>query len=458
MRKESVNNPLNNPATFIKHFEELKEQATAPTDYEVQLVNPDGRPAEAADALLSTGLYASDQHANLKYYDSGIWTQLPPAGHAARFLTQYFGHKATSHKIRDAEKIAAIKASQQNDWNHPGADGWIPLQNVELNYNTGETRPVQKESLWTYRINAAYRPEERPSRFLRFLDSVFQNDPDKADKIKAIKQFFGLCLTPDVSSQKAMIFTGTGANGKGILFNILFEILKDASAFISLKDIADPNRALLLDGKTLAGDADLTRSTLDDGIFKKLVAGEDIPVKRLYEDATTIRPVAKLLFAANSLPVTKDVSTGYFRRWTIIDFPNTFDPQKNRNLKKELMDERDGIFNWILEGLREYKSEGQLFVPQCSDRAVNSYRLDVSSVFSFVNDKIEVSTGASVLASDLYAFYCNYCIDEGYSAIGKRKFLQEVCELTGATRRRGTGNYLHLDGVRYEVDGVRYEL
>ena len=116
------------------------------------------------------------------------------------------------------------------------------------------------------------------------------------------------------------------------------------------------------------------------------------------------------------------------------------------------MDERDGIFNWILEGLREYKNEGQLFVPLCSDRAVNSYRLDVSSVFSFVNDRIEVNTGATILASDLYLYYCNYCMDEGYSAIGKRKFLQEVCELTGATRRHGAGNHLHLDGVRYEVN------
>src|SRR5690606_23429930 len=137
----------------------------------------------------------------------------------------------------------------------------------------------------------------------------------------------------------------------------------------SLSDIANPNRALVLDGKTLAGDADLTRGSLDDGIFKKLVAGENIPAKRLYEDATTIVPVAKLVFAANSLPVTKDVSAGYFRRWITIDFPNTINPRANRNLKTALLSERYAIFYWMLEGLRAYKNEGQLFIPESSIRA-----------------------------------------------------------------------------------------
>lgn len=441
--------PLDSIQSTPREPQRAQAKLKPPKELPYQSVNPDGRPAECATALLSTGLFVAT-NGQLRQYDAttGIWEPLAAGGYADQFITRYFGYKASTHKIRETKHLATITATQSDGWNYESVNGWIPLEGHQYNYLSEEIKPIQKDNLWTYRINAKYEPDGRPVKFLDFLDSVFHNDADKEGKIKAIRQYFGLCLTPDVSNQKAMIFTGTGANGKGILFSILFDLLRDASCNISLSDIADANRAITMDGKTLAGDADLTRGSLNDGIFKKLVSGENIPVKRLYEDATTITPFAKLLFAANSLPVTKDVSAGYFRRWIIINFPNVFNSQKNRNLKAEIMEERDAILTWILGGLKEYRTDGQLFIPESSNEAVNSYKRAASSVFAFYKEECEdVEPDQYVFAKEIHDKYKSFCYEEGFNPIGRNTMLNELCSIAKATKKKAPQNRLAIYGI-----------
>ena len=120
------------------------------------------------------------------------------------------------------------------------------------------------------------------------------------------------------------------------------------------------------------------------GVFKAAVTGEEIPMKILYKDTFSLKVFAKFCFAANSLPLTKDLSPAYFRRWVIIEFNECFTGREDYNLKSKLMNETSGIFNWILAGLKHLNTLNGLPIPPSSEKAVSTYVSDFSSVESFI--------------------------------------------------------------------------
>jgi putative DNA primase/helicase len=64
-------------------------------------------------------------------------------------------------------------------------------------------------------------------------------------------------------------------------------------------------------------------------MLKKLTGqdliGYEYKNKNLFEDMN----YAKILISTNNLPPTTDKTVGFYRRWTIIDFPNRFDEGKS---------------------------------------------------------------------------------------------------------------------------------
>lgn len=434
----NIDNSLLPPDEAVSYEEQAPEGLPEP------ITNTKATPAQIAQKLAGSGLFAATTREGLKIYKNGIWVRVENPSDVTKYIAVSFGRKATPAKIRDGlmliPQYTLIEDGRQ--WNHEAKNGWLPFQNHEVNYNTFETRPLLKESYWTYKINAEYNPILKPIKWLEFLESTFKEDPDKDGKIKAIKQYFGLCMTPDMSHQKAMLLIGPGANGKGIISHVIFNILKDASAHIDLKDLSNPNRAVNLIAKTLAGDADLSKGSFDDGTFKKAVVGETIPAKLLYENSFDIAPIAKFLFSANSLPITKDVSPGYFRRWILITFPNTFDPSQGRDIKDDLLKDKDAIVNWMIEGLREIKKEGQLFIPASHHHAINEYKNEASSVFAFINDRTTKRETGKVLATTVHKSYLDFCEEEGFKhPLGRNTFYSELAKNTVASKRKESGQF-----------------
>ena len=50
-------------------------------------------------------------------------------------------------------------------------------------------------------------------RWERFLDEIFRDDIDKAQKIRLVQQWFGYCLIPLTDMQKMLMLIGEGENG-----------------------------------------------------------------------------------------------------------------------------------------------------------------------------------------------------------------------------------------------------
>lgn len=189
----------------------------------------------------------------------------------------------------------------------------------------------------------------------------------------------------------------------------------------------------------------------NEAVFKAAVAGESIPMKILYKDAFSLPVFAKFCFAANSLPLTKDLSHGYFRRWVIIHFNECFSGREDFNLKAKLMNEVPGIFNWLIDGLKNVRRVNDLPTPSSSVRAVNSYLSENSSVESFIFETGIKTTDltSKELGRDVYGSYLRYCHETGFSRpLSRTKFYTEFSLRAKVELAPGAGNQKYFWGVK----------
>jgi P4 family phage/plasmid primase-like protien len=92
--------------------------------------------------------------------------------------------------------------------------------------------------------------------------------------------------------------------------------------------------------------------------FKGLTGDDRIRAEEKGKPAYEFWNRAKLLFSANQLPPTKDKSTGYMRRWILVDFLRPMVTNPNPRLAAELLAEKSGIFNWMLIGAKRLNEKG----------------------------------------------------------------------------------------------------
>jgi len=127
---------------------------------------------------------------------------------------------------------------------------------------------------------------------------------------------------------------------------------------------------------------------------------------------------AKLIFSANEIPYSKDGTDAYFRRWIIINFPNTFNDEgdnlKNPNLTAELTtaEELSGIFNWAIEGLERLIHKGK-FDSKPTEIIAEEYKRKSSPIAAFVQDCLEEDDDGVIEKEELFRRFVKYCKKNG---------------------------------------------
>jgi len=335
------------------------------------------------------------------------------------------GSKFSRSKERDTIRALSI-ITNIGELNKGAKKELITLKNGIFDINEMKLFPHDKTLHNCYSLNVNYDNKAKCPIWMEFLKSIFFGDNDATDKIECLKQYTGLCMTTDMRYQKALFLSGAGANGKGVFLEIIRSILAPATVNISLKELCDPTATVNMLGKTLAYDADITKkAVVDDGIFKKAVAGEEIRMKTLYKNPISAKSTCKILVAGNSLPHTKDTSKGYFRRWIIIKFGESFTGREDFNLVNKLKKEIDGIFNWMVDGLKSLKEQGYIIEPKSSGYEIAEYNNVASSVYSFFNENITINIMSEILGKDLYISYTSHCNKSNLRPLSKQSFFKE---------------------------------
>ena len=244
------------------------------------------------------------------------------------------------------------------------AEHKVVIINGILDLDTYEIRPHSPDFYALTQFPLKFKPGAQCPLILKFLSEVLRQED-----IPVLQEWLGYHLwTSGYPAQKAMMFVGDGGNGKStVIFVVECFVGKKNRAAISLHSLEENRFAPAgLYGKVANLYADLPDRDLKYvGQFKMATGGDPMRAEFKNINAFFFTNTAKLTFSCNKVPKVPEDSTGFFRRWIIIEFPNCFEgsADEDKDLKEKLAtdEELSGLLNWAIEGLKRLRGNGWHF-------------------------------------------------------------------------------------------------
>ena len=389
---------------------------------------------------LSSPIDEAGKGVRLYIYEGGVFR---PSGAdmARRLANQLLGAASTPDRIESAVALVKEGCKIGADSLNPRAQELLNVRNGMLDWKAGALRPHSAEHLSTFQLGASYNPLIRSEELDRFLSEVFPNDA-----LQLAEELVGYLLRPTTKFQKAFMLLGDGANGKSTFLSLLTTFLGQENASnVSLQDIVS-NRfaAAELEGKLVNIYADLPSAGLEQSdMFKNIVSGDAIKAERKFGQPFKLTPSARLLFSANELPRSPDLTHGYFRRWIIIPFPNRFEGSR---AKKGLLEQlqkpevMSALLNRAMAGLQRLESQEGFTACASVQEASQAYRRQCDSAVEFISECLELREGSSIRKSDAYEKYSQWSHQTGaQQPVNQRAFNKRLIEVLGVSEGRAAG-------------------
>lgn len=294
----------------------------------------------------------------------------------------------------------------------------------------------------THQLNFAYNPEASADKFQKYLDEVL---PDKKLQL-VLAEFIGYVFVKPktLKLEKALILFGNGANGKSVFFEIIIAMLGPENvcnySLHSLTNETGYFRARLAD--KLLNYASEISPKMDSTFFKQLVSCEPIEARLPYKEPFLISEYAKLMFNTNLLPKEIENNEAFFRRFILIPFGVTI-PEEKRDptLAQTIIDEElDGVFNWVLEGLKRILINKGFTHSDVIDKSIEEYRQQSDTVFLFLEEEnFTHDIKKEKPLADLYNLYKEYCSACGFKGCSRKTFAERLRSLKYSVIRRSQG-------------------
>ena len=309
-------------------------------------------------------------------------------------------------------------------------------------------------------VDAAPRP-----MFDKFLARV-QPDPEMRG---FIQRWFGLSMTGLTGEQKLAFFYGSGANGKSVLVDLMAKLMGDYSATAKIESLtgrnrrsggdATPDLVPLIGARMVRASEPEEGERLQEAKIKELTGGEPILIRALNEDFLEVNPKFKLTISGNHKPEIRGSDDGIWRRVMLVPFDVQI-PQNERDpaLVEKLWQERDGIMQWLIDGLVDYL-EGGLREPDAVLAATAEYREESDPLGNFLTDCC-IATGDaadSILSADLTQAF-NFWLVSGGGEMWKGTTIQRQLGRKAKGWRHPKSGHAITKGKssRAQYEGIRF--
>lgn len=367
-----------------------------------------------------------DEQNEIYYYSEGIYK---PEGRTIikEFCRTILQSAYTAQLSNQVEaKIEADTFIEQDKFLIRHYKDKIACLNGIINLNTFELEPFNPKMIFFTKVNAKYDPTKKCEKIDAFLKSVLP----EIDDVETIYEVFGYCLLGGYSIQKMILFIGEGENGKGQLLELLRQFLGEGNyCGIPLQKLEGGDfKEYELFRKLANIGADISDSPLKTTAkLKGLSGGDSINASRKFKNDLTFVNEAKLIFSANKLPKTYDLSHAFFRRWVYLQFPYKFVTEKEMELnpKKDNLklkvpeivkgllteDELSGLLNQALIGLVRLIKNKDFTASKSNKETRNWWIRNSDSFLAFCDECLEsAETELEFITKDtLRKKYQQYC-------------------------------------------------
>lgn len=259
-----------------------------------------------------------------------------------------------------------------------------------IRYAQVNLAPHAREQRLTKIMPVEFDPDATASGFEKFLTRVLP-DPDTR---AFLQRWFGVAMTAEPLQNMVFLY-GSGANGKSVLVDIISRVLGDYGATARIESLTGTNRRgggdATPDLIPLIGSRHVRTSEpdegmrLQEGLIKEWTGGEPILVRALHSDFIVVLPKFKLTMSGNHKPDIRGTDDGIWRRFLMVPFTEQIPvAERDPHLVDKLWEERDGIFQWLIEGLNQFQEIG-LAPPDAVVAATAEFRAEQDPVGDFLS-------------------------------------------------------------------------
>ena len=241
----------------------------------------------------------------------------------------------------------------------------------------------------------------------------FFNKIQNTDEMRNyILTLLSTCLSGSISEENFYVLTGSGANGKSKLMELMKYVLGDLFKPMDIKILTTKRGNSSSATPELADKKGIRLCTLDEpeatdeintGFMKQFTGGDPITARALYKEPIYFVPQFKPFLLCNKKPAMKDDDGGTWRRIKAIEFPNKFikktDSNKNdklnkgefwadNNLSEQLKEWKQAFMSELIKYHRKYRKHG-LNHPITVTKYTDEYQKSCDVYRDFLDDHIE---------------------------------------------------------------------
>lgn len=308
---------------------------------------------------------------------------------------------------------------------------YIGFRNGILNIKTKELIEYTPDVIITNKINWDYNPHAYDELLDQTLNKISCND---AEIRSSLEEMVGYCFFRRNELGKAFILSGEGSNGKSTLLNMIRNLLgRSNCSSLDLKKIGDRFSTVMLFGKLANIGDDISSEFLADvAEFKKVVTGDTIAAEQKGQPKFDFDPYCKLIFSSNSIPrMGKGADFNAIkRRLVIIPFNARFskdDPDYVPYISDKLKTQSamEYLILLGLKGLERILDNRMFTESEASRKELDEYEITSNPIVGFVAEYQEDGI-INQPTNEVYNLYIVYCNDNKLSAVGHRKFVNQI--------------------------------
>lgn len=313
----------------------------------------------------------------------------------------------------------------------------LPIEETRLHVANGivdlEDDFIPQTKHCRYRLTVRYDPVNAapPRRWLQFLSELLEEED-----ILTLQEYMGYCLVPTTRGQKMLLITGKGGEGKSRIGVVMKSLLGCNMAVGSVAKLeSSPFARADLQHLLLLVDDDLKMEALNQTNNIKAIITAELPMDlerkgvQSYQGYLRCRLMA---FGNGNLRALHDRSFGFFRRQIILTTkPKPVDRKDDPYLADKLLEEKEGIFLWCLEGLQRLRRNDYRFSlsPQARKNLLESIH-EGNNVLSFLKSKgyFTLDPEGSCTSRHLYTIYRDWCEDNSLPPLTAKSFFNAFRE------------------------------
>jgi putative DNA primase/helicase len=385
------------------------------------------------EAIVDDLLLARAPGRELYLYESGVWARGGNDAVSARVVALLADRNRATHANLMVENIILTTPLVIKD---QPLRRYINFQNGMLDWHEGTLYLHNPKLMSVNQLPYDWDPNATCPRTDQFMSEVFH-----ADAVALGYELLGYAMYDGNPLQMAALLVGSGANGKGVFLNLVGAVLGEENiSSVPLQSLTD-NRfaAAELYGRlaNIAGDLS-SRPVEDTSAFKMITGGDTVRAERKFRDAFTFKARAFPMFSANELPGSADTSTGYMRRWLVVEFPRTFPPEeRDADLSEMLAAERAGLAVKSVDALWNVMERRSFAEVASVSEAHSEMAAVLNPIKEFFDECVTINGDCITSRKTIYQAYVFWCSTTSHRALGERrfwgKFRTEMMIRTGRT-------------------------